>query len=285
MTKWVSWGIKWILVLFIDTTLKSFTHLQSEFSLPASEQFNYFRVASYFKGRNCIHYNLFWKIHIYLTTKESRRGGIQLFSNFLNYKSILEKKNSRLAWERYLDTSYTEEQWHKVLQHIHSATKCTNLWELSHMITQRWYLKPYRLAKFDPSTPPTCWRNCGQPGTIFDILWNCKNLTSYWSHIFKILCQTTDIQIRTSPSLAFLNICIEDISPQYRQFTTHLFLAAKLVILRKWRSLNPPEVEEVLSTLSLHFTYEKMLASIRGHYDNFLLHWHRWITWCDTHRK
>lgn len=130
LTKWESLGIKWVLDLFVGTTMESFTHLQLEYSLPASDQFNYICVASYLKSSNYLHCKLFWKIHTYLTARDSRKGGISLFYNFLNNKFILVKTNSMLAWERDFATSYTEEQWHKALQHTHSAIKCTNLWQL-----------------------------------------------------------------------------------------------------------------------------------------------------------
>lgn len=188
-----------------------------------------------------------------------------------------------LAWERDLDISYTEEQWHKALPHIYLATKCTNLWELSHKVTQRWYLTPYRIAKFDPSTPSLCWRNCTQTGTLFHILWTCGRLAKFWSNIFAMFHQVTSLPIQFSPSLAILNLGIEDIPPPLRKFTTHLFLAAKLVILRLWRSPDLPEVEEVIRTLSIHHTYESMLANIEGKYAEFLLHWQPWITWYKTH--
>lgn len=202
-----------------------------------------------------------------------------MFYNFLNDKSLFVKTNSLLAWESYLGTSYTNEQWHKALRHTHSATKCTNLWELSYKVMQRWYLTPYRIAKFDSSTPSLCWRNCSQTGTIFHILWSCGRLAKFWSIILSIFHQVTGLHTQPSPSLAILNLGIEEIPPSLRKFTTHLFPAAKLVILRLWRATDPPEVKEVIRTFSIHHTYESMLANIEGKYADFHLQWQPWIEW------
>lgn len=86
------------------------------------------------------------------------------------------------------------------------------------------------------------------------------------------------------PSLALLNIGIEDLPPFFRQFTNHLFLAAKLVILRLWRSPDPPVVNKVIHTLSTHFTYENMLVSVAGKQIEFLNNWQPWIDWYDTYK-
>lgn len=162
---------------------------------------------------------------------------------------------------------FLDEQWSKALQHVYSATKWTNLWELSHKVAQRWYLTPLRIArKFDSFISTLCWRNCTQAGTTYHILWDCSKLTNFWCCIFIILHQVTGLPIQLSPSLALLNIGIEDIPQILRQFTTHLFLAAKLVILRLWKSPTPPEVNEAMHTLFIHYTYESMLTSINGKY-------------------
>lgn len=139
--------------------------------LPDTELFNYIRIQSYLKNNSKLECNLYWRLQTSLTAKGNHRGGISFFFyNFLNDKSIFVKTNSIFAWEKDLGEAFSENQWQKALQYIHSATKCTGLWELSHKITQQWYLTPHRIAKFDPSTSRLCWRNCAQVGAIFLIL-------------------------------------------------------------------------------------------------------------------
>lgn len=190
-----------------------------------------------------------------------------------------------LAWERDLNASFLDAQWSKALQCTYSSTKYTKLWELSHKVMQRWSLTPYRITKFNSSLSSLCWRNCMQVGTTFHILWSCRKLAKFWSKIFLILCQITGLPIQLSPSLALLNLGIEDIPPSLRQFTTHLFLAAKLSILRLWRSSPPPpDVSDTLRTLSTHYTYKSMLATLVGKCPNFNKQWQQWIDWHKTHK-
>lgn len=99
------------------------------------------------------------------------------------------------------------------------------------------------------------------------------------STIFLMIHQVTGLHTQPSPSLAILNLDIEGIPPSLRKFTTHLFPAAKLVILRLWRATDPPEVKEVIRTFSIHHTYESMLANIEGKYADFHLQWQPWIEW------
>lgn len=101
-----------------------------------------------------------------------------------------------LAWERDFNTYFSDTRWYKALQYAYSSSKCTNLWELSHKVTQKWYLTPYRIAKFNPSISTECWRNCAQTGTIFHILWPCSELAKFWNKIFTILRQVTGLPIQ-----------------------------------------------------------------------------------------
>lgn len=208
-----------------------------------------------------------------------------LFYSFLHDKSNLEKTKSMLDFERDLTTTFSNNPWSKVLQYTYSTTKFTNIWELSHKITQRWYLTPYRIAKFSSSASPLCWRNCSHVGNIYHILWSCSKLAKFWTRIFAIFCQVTGLAIQPSPSLTLLKIGIEDIPQPLRQYTTHLFLAAKLTILRIWKSPNPRGVNYVIHTLSTHYTYESMLTSVSGKHVEFLNNWQPWLDWYKSYKS
>lgn len=61
---------------------------------------------------------------------------------------------------------------------IHSSTKSTNLGEKQQKISLRWYLTPHSIAKIFPSASSSCWRECGNSGTLIHTLWFCPKLRS-----------------------------------------------------------------------------------------------------------
>lgn len=109
----------------------------------------------------------------YYNNPTTKTRGISLFYKLLNDKEVVRKKSSVLAWKKELGISFTLDQWQMALFTSYAATKCVNLWELSHKILLWWYLTPYRIAKFAPQASASCWRNCAGVGTLFHTLWSC----------------------------------------------------------------------------------------------------------------
>lgn len=71
----------------------------------------------------------------------------------------------------------------------------------------------------------------------------------------------TKTQVPLDPALALLSLGIDNFPASLRSTITHLLLAARLSIKRKWKDSRPPSVIEVIDLTNPHNTYERMLAS------------------------
>jgi hypothetical protein len=59
--------------------------------------------------------------------------------------------------------------------------KCLNslvIREMQIKMIMRFYLTPIRMAKIKTSGDSTCWRGCGERGTLLKCWWDCKLLQS-----------------------------------------------------------------------------------------------------------
>lgn len=63
-----------------------------------------------------------------------------------------------------------------------------------------------------------------------------------------------------NPRLAILNLGIGTYPTQMIQVVTHILLAARNTILKKWNSQDSPNIFEVISTVHTNHTYEQLLA-------------------------
>lgn len=215
----------------------------------------------------------------YFTKKPTPPRGISLFYNLFQHKLEFTKSPPYQKWESDLGIHITNTQWQHAFRSLHKATRCVNHWELSQKMALRWYLTPYRVSKFGNHNSPLCWRNCGSIGNLLHMFWTCKHLTSFWGSIFRSISTITGILTRPKPSLAILNIGIELFPPEFRTVITHIFLVARTLIAKHWRTDKAPNVSEVLTTSQTHYVYESLLAGRSGQKEKFDNQWKIWTTW------
>ena len=144
-------------------------------------------------------------------------------------------------------------------------------------------MTPHRIAKFYTHT---CWRDCGLPGTLIHIFWSCPHIRQLWTDIERTLQEILHLPIALSPHLAILNLTIEDIPPNLRLVTTHVLLATRLLIARKWKTKDTPTLIEVIALVQSHFTYETILSRGKPTFTKMINLWNPWILWyTNTHDK
>lgn len=80
------------------------------------------------------------------------------------------------------------------------------------------------------------------------------------AYYFFVYSKVPAIPLQISPSLAILNLVIDDIPLYLRMVVTHILLATRLVLMRHWKFPIHPQVLEVLEVVKLHCTYKTMFA-------------------------
>lgn len=174
--------------------------------------------------------------------------GISFFYNSFQQKLTFTKFQPYQKWESDLGKPITTSQWQYTLKTVYKASKCVIHLELLQKIALRWYLTSYRLSKFCQSNSPLCWRNCGAVGNLLYMFWTCKHLTSFWHNIFRSISNITGILTPPNPSLAILNIGIENFPPDFRVVITHILLVSRPLIVKHWKSDKAPYTSEVFKT-------------------------------------
>lgn len=139
--------------------------------------------------------------------------------------------------------------WQKVIVTTSMASHCFHHWEHYLKTLQCLYLTPLKLAKIYLNCS-SCWRLCGDKGTLAHTLCFCKSLRSYWYQIFVLISDKSGHQVDPNPSLALLHIGVETFPPSSRSIIICLLLAATLNITRLWCTTNPP-ISNIISDLNL----------------------------------
>lgn len=158
----------------------------------------------------------------------------------------------------------------------HHATASVELWMLMHKLFLDWYYTPQKLNKIFPDVQPICWRNCGSLGTLLHIMWECPVIQQFWDDVFLKIRQITSLNLHKSPDMALLSLGIEKIPKQTRNLVTHILLAARLTITRKWKQSSTPDALEVFSLVDLHKRYERISAIKLNRIPQFDMSWKLW---------
>lgn len=150
---WHTYGIKSLSDLRSQKSMKPFSALQNEFSLPTSEAYNYIRVSHFLKTSKLPSTILIpTPFHRFYSQPTYPKHGISTFYEALNDQRPYSQISTLSKWEAELNIKATPTMWQKAFKSTHAASHCSNHWENYHKTVHRWYLTPYRLSKKNTQT-------------------------------------------------------------------------------------------------------------------------------------
>jgi hypothetical protein len=95
-------------------------------------------------------------------------------------------------------------------------------------MTLRFHLTPIRMAKIKNSGDSTCWRGCGERGTLLHCWWDCKLVQALWKSVWRFL-RKLEIVLPEDLAIPLLGIYPED-APLYPKDTcSTMFIAAVFI--------------------------------------------------------
>jgi hypothetical protein len=92
-------------------------------------------------------------------------------------------------------------------------------------MTLRFHLTPIRMAKIKTSGDSTCWRGCGERGTLLHCWWDCKLVKPLWKSIWRFL-RKLEIVLPEDPAIPLLVIYPKDAPPSHRGTCSTMFVIA-----------------------------------------------------------
>ena len=90
-------------------------------------------------------------------------------------------------------------------KHLKKCSKFLVIGEMQIKITLRFHLIPIRMAKIKISGDNTCWRGCGERGTLLHCWWDCKMVQPLWKSIWRFLRKWI-IDLPGNPAITLLGI-------------------------------------------------------------------------------
>jgi hypothetical protein len=89
----------------------------------------------------------------------------------------------------------------------------------------------------------TCFRECGERGTLLHCWWDCKLVQSLWKSIWDLL-RKLEIDLTEEPVTLLFEIYPKDAPPCHRGTFFTMFIVALFVIARSWKQPRCPMTGE-----------------------------------------
>ena len=96
----------------------------------------------------------------------------------------------------------------------------------------RYPLTPVRMAAIKKSTNNTCWRGCGEKGSLLHCWCECKLVQPLWRTLWRFL-KKMEIELPYDPTIPLLGIHTEETRIE-RDMCTPVFIATLFTITRTW---------------------------------------------------
>lgn len=275
---WINAGIDTIGNLFNSAGLLSFANLQTKYGLSTNTFYVYLRIRSLLTKTHWITQDtILHPLIQFYDSPNKQLKGISHIYDLLSQSSDDSIQKQITFWSTHITSVPSLNQWYKALSLPLRLSHCITHWESLQKLFQQWYYTPTRLSKIYPNTSHLCWRNCGLPGTLLHIWWECPTLQNFWTQMQTLLRSITHMTTDLSSVDFLLGLAIPTWPSQFQTVATHILIAARLAIARKWKSSQPPSLQDVITTLNNQLKMEYFFSKAKLSTAKFYNTWEPWL--------
>lgn len=276
---WTQKGLVDIGQLMTTSGIHSFVQLQQLFGIPTSTFFLYLRIRSIISPITILTDNApMADILKFYEIPAPAQKGISVMYKILTTSSANQSSPSIDFWSSLTTAPPPPANWYKALTLPLRVSRCTSHWESTQKLFHKWYYTPARLAKIYPTTSSQCWRNCSEAGSLRHIWWECPVIHRFWLDVANLLSTICKVPPPSSPLDLLLGLDVPTWPKHIRVVATHILIAARLALARKWKSPQPPLLSDLIVLLNYHFHMEFAFAKANLNTALFLQKWEPWIS-------
>jgi hypothetical protein len=128
-------------------------------------------------------------------------------------------------------------------KHLKKCSTSLIISEMQIKTTLSFYLTPVRMVKIKNSCDAICCHGCGERGTLLHCWWDCKLVQPLWKSVWWFL-RKLYIALLEVPTIPLLGIYPEYVPTCNKYICSTMFIAALLIITRRWKEPRCPSTEE-----------------------------------------
>lgn len=191
------------------------------------------------------------------------KGLLLTLYKILENKDTERKMNYQTKWQSLCTTQLSDGFWSDIWNSASFKSATAVIRSQAFRIIAFWYLTPQILAHANPTSNPTCWKNCGERGDYIHCWLFCPTLWHFWDNVLNTIQTITQQSLQFTPEHLLLGETPDEEMPRCTQDSISVMLsAARSAIALKWKTPAPPTSQIWNSKLWDHYIAAKLTLKL-----------------------